>query len=425
MINFSKLLADQSSSSDGLRYGEKSLAADGTVSAVPAKSARERRPVVVWNLTRTCNLRCIHCYSDSESKRYSGELSTDEAKAVIDDLAGFNIPALLLSGGEPLVRHDFWELVPYAREKGLRLTLSTNGTLIDLPTAKKLKEAGFTYVGISLDGIGATNDFFRGKEGAFDAAVRGFRNCKEAGQRVGLRLTLTRHNYNHLDQIFDFIEQENIQRACFYHLVYSGRGGGLRECDLTHAETRDAIRRIAARVRDFAARGIEKEILTVDNPVDGVLLYLDTQENDVARANTIRERLAWNGGGRFSSGTAIADIDFLGNIHADQFWMHYSFGNVRQRPFSKIWTDLSDELLKGLRDQEKRIQGKCSLCRWYSLCGGGMRVRAERVYETPWAPDPACYLTLEECGISAAQAQELRKRGEWYDPPAALTNSNG
>ncbi len=424
MIHLSKLLLDQVSSGDALRYGEKvtgHAAQIGTVPTAAPRSASARRPVVVWNLTRSCNLRCIHCYTDSEAKKYSGELSSEESRSVVDDLAAFGVPAVLLSGGEPLVRHDFWDLSAYARSKGLRLTLSTNGTLIDKPTAQRLKDVGFSYIGISLDGIGPTNDHFRGKEGAFQAAVQAFRNCKAVGQRVGLRLTLTRHNAKDLPKIFEFLEAEGIERACFYHLVYSGRGREISDSDLTHAETRQAIDFLIERTLSDATKGAAREILTVDNHIDGVYLYMKTLERDPVRAEEIAKLLQWNGGGRNSSGVGIADIDFLGNVHADQFWQDYSFGNVRERPFSKIWTDLSDDLLRGLRDQQGRIQGKCSVCKWYDMCGGGLRVRAQRVYGTPWAPDPACYLTNEECGISTADVEALKARGRWFAPLAHLS----
>ncbi|MCW5830575.1 MAG: radical SAM protein [Deltaproteobacteria bacterium] len=418
MINITKLLYDIDTPGDSIRYGTR--AGEASDDGRAPRSAAGRKPVVVWNLTRTCNLRCVHCYSSSEARRYPGELDTGQAKALIDDLADFGIPALLLSGGEPLTRYDFWEIVPYARSKGLRLTLSTNGTLIDLETAQRLKDSGFTYVGISLDGIGAVNDHFRGKEGAFEAAASGIRNCLKVGQRVGLRLTLTRHNVAQLDGIFDFIRAEGIQRACFYHLVYSGRGDGMRSDDLTHAETRQAIDRLVEKADELHRAGTMIDLLTVDNHVDGVYLLQKIQQRDPERAAQIAERLTWNGGGRYSSGVGIADIDFLGNVHADQFWMDHTFGNVKERKFSSIWTDLSDPLLAGLRDQPGRIGGKCSVCKWYPMCGAGLRVRAQRVYGTPWAPDPACYLTLEECGISTGQMSSLRDAGNWREPPAHL-----
>ena len=420
MISVSKLFCGGTAESDGLRYGHGGQGpAVGTGAPPAAKTAAERRPVTVWNVTRTCNLRCIHCYTDSEAKKYGGELTTEEGKALIRDLEGFKIPALLFSGGEPLARPDLFELVAHARSLGIRPTLSTNGTLITDETARRIKEAGFTYVGISLDGIGEINDRFRGVGGAFDRAVRGFKACVGVGQRVGLRLTLTRHNLQNLHGIFDFIEREQIDRACFYHLVYSGRGGQIAEDDLSREETRQALDIILERTEDFHRRGLNKEILTVDNHVDGIYLYLKLREKDPARAEQVMKLLSWNGGGMFSSGVGIADIDFQGNVHADQFWMHYAFGNVRRRPFSQIWTDTSDPLMAGLKNRRAKIKGRCApdVCKWFDACGGAMRVRADLVYGDPWAPEPACYLTDEEIGFTDEKQARVTRRGENFPLP--------
>jgi len=404
MIDITRLYCDRDTPADSLRYGHGPSSKSSCRAEMPGaprierqpKTAAERRPVVAWNTSRTCNLKCVHCYTDSEAKKYENELSTEEGKALIEDLARFQIPALLFSGGEPLMRKDLFELVGHAVKLGIRPTLSTNGTLITREVAQRIKDLGFTYVGISLDGIGEINDSFRGKKGAFEKAMEGFRNCKAVEQRVGLRLTLTRHNYQDLHGIFDFIEAEGIDRACFYHLVYSGRGK--ESDDLTHEETRDALDIILARTKDMNDRGLEKDILTVDNHVDGIYLYMKLLEEDPERAEAVMKLLKWNGGGMYSSGVGFGDIDFLGNVHADQFWMHHSFGNVRERPFSEIWMDTSDPLMAGLKDRRSHIHGRCATCKYFDACGGALRVRADLVYGDPWAPDPACYLTDEEIG---------------------------
>jgi radical SAM protein with 4Fe4S-binding SPASM domain len=321
-------------------------------------------------------------------------LSFEEGCRLIDDLAEFKIPALLMSGGEPLMRPDVFELAEYAIKKGLRPVLSTNGTLITPEIAQKIKDTGFIYAGISLDGIGETNDHFRGVPGAFQKAMTGFRNCVEVGQRVGLRLTLTRQNIRDLDQIFDFLIEEKIPRACFYHLVYSGRGKS--EDDLTHEESRKAIDIICKRTREAIESGIDLDILTVDNHVDGPYIYLKLLEEAPEKAAEIKEMLEWNGGGANSTGVGIGDIDWTGEVHPDQFWQDYSFGNVRKRKFSEIWQDTSDELMAGLKNRLPLLKGKCANCRFIKMCGGAMRVRAYRVFNDPWMHDPACYLTDEE-----------------------------
>jgi radical SAM protein with 4Fe4S-binding SPASM domain len=299
------------------------------------------------------------------------------------------------------MRPDLFELIAHARTLGLRTTLSTNGTLITPDVAERLRALDVSYVGISLDGIGITNDMFRGHKGAFDKAMAGFRHCKAVEQRVGLRMTLTRRNCQDLDRIFDFIEAEEIDRACFYHLVYSGRGRSADE--LTPDVARAAVDTILRRTRDFAERGLRKEIFTVDNHADGPYLYLKLLQEDPARAAEVLALLRWNGGGLHSSGVGIADIDFLGNVHPDQFWMQHTLGNVKERPFSEIWQDLSDPILAGLRDRAPLLKGRCGACRWKDVCGGSFRVRALQVHGDPWAEDPGCYLTDEECGIAAVE----------------------
>jgi radical SAM protein with 4Fe4S-binding SPASM domain len=394
MVNITKLYCGVEQPADALRYGHGHGA---------ARSARERKPIVVWNITRRCNLKCIHCYSDSDAREYPGELTFDECRAVVDDLAAFGIPALLLSGGEPLIHPRFFDLAAYARQKDLRLTLSTNGTLIDADAARRIKDLGFSYVGISLDGIGATHDYFRGRPGAFDKAVAAFRHCKAVGQKSGLRLTLSAHNIADLDRILDFIEAENIARVCFYHLVYSGRGSDV--VDVTHEQTRQAVDKIIDRAAQWAAAGQAREVLTVDQPVDGAYLYLRLLRENPARAEQVMQLLRWNGGGANSSGTGIGNIDTQGNVHPDQFWQTLTLGNVRQRPFSEIWRDNSNPTLAALRSRNGRLEGKCARCRFLGICGGGFRVRAVQVHGNLWAPDPACYLTEEE--IAAPKAAEL------------------
>lgn len=421
MIGVSKLYCGVENEGDALRYASQSkqMSSKPNAHQVP-ESASERRPVTVWNMTRTCNLNCVHCYTTSSPKLFEGELTTEEGKALIDDLADFNIPALLMSGGEPLVRHDIWELKEHAKKRSLRVTLSTNGTLIDETVARRIKDEGFVYVGVSLDGLEEVNDRFRGKKGAFKKAVQGFRNLVNVQQRVGLRMTLTRHNFENLHGLFDFIEAENINRACFYHLVYAGRGKDISEEDLTHEESREAMDIILERSMDFHKRGLEKDILTVDNHVDGVYIYLKTLEQKPEKAEEIRKLLEWNGGGMFSSGVSFGEVDYFGNVHADQFTLDYSFGNVRERKFGEIWQDTSDPIMKGLKDRRNHIKGRCKKCRFFNLCGGSMRARSYGIYDDWFGPDPGCYLTDDEIGLTEQDKKDLEADGELFPVPPRL-----
>ncbi|MHC4665874.1 MAG: radical SAM protein [Planctomycetota bacterium] len=415
MINISKLYCDQVTPGDWIRYGKKgSGEREGDV--VP-KQASERRPVVVWNITRACNLKCVHCYNDSGSSRADDELSTSEAKEVLEDLARFGVPSVLFSGGEPLMRKDLFELLGYAGRLGLRTVISTNGTLITPDAVERMKKHNVSYVGISLDGVGPINDKFRGVAGAFEKAVEGIRNCQEAAVRIGLRLTLTKRNVQDLEPLFDFFERENIERACFYHLVPSGRGGAISTEGLTHAQSRDAIELILAKTRQFKEAGRITDILTVDHHVDGVYLYLRLLAEDPARAGPVWKLLTWNGGGLYSSGVGIGCIDFHGKVHPDQFWWHYDLGDVRERPFSRIWTDPDEPLLKGLRNRRDYIKGRCRVCKFFDACGGSLRVRADLYFGDPWAPEPACYLSDDEIGLDAEKQAELANAGETFHMP--------
>ena len=388
MISVTKLLFARNYFGDSLRY-------TGNAGKMKHGAAEGTGPVVVWNSTRTCNLKCRHCYMDSDAKKYSDELTTDEAKKFIDDLADFKVPVLLFSGGEPLMRPDFFELAEYAAEKKVRPTLSTNGTLITREVAEKIKSIGVGYVGISLDGLREVNDKFRGVKGAYQRAMEGIKNCVAVGQRVGLRFTINRHNFEELDKIFDFIEEEKINRVCFYHLVYSGRGNKMIDEDVTPEESRRAMDKIIERTEDFERRGLEKEILTVDNHCDGVYMYLKfLSEGDTETAEQIKKFISMNGGNR--SGIAFGEVDPAGYVHPDQFTQHHTFGNVREKKFGDIWTDVSNPILAGLKDRKPLLKGRCADCKFLDNCNGNFRTRAEAKTGDFWESDPACYLTDEE-----------------------------
>jgi radical SAM protein with 4Fe4S-binding SPASM domain len=381
MINLTKLLYNQSSYGDELRYS-------------PDTNPKNRRPVVVWNVSRRCNLSCIHCYSDSHNKKYPGELTTEEAERMICRLAEFKVPVLLFSGGEPLLRKDIFRLNRLAKKLNLRTVISTNGTLITKKLASRIKKEDFDYVGVSLDGIGSNNDRFRGCKGAFALALSGIRNLADVRQKVGLRFCLTRRNYPDLPGIFKLVEKENIDRVCFYHLVYTGRGSVMAQDDLTHQQTRSFLDALYDWALQLHKKGIRKEVLTVDNHADGPYIYLKLRKENPKRAAAALSLLRRNGGN--SSGIAIANIDYRGFVHPDQFWQSYACGNVRKKSFGKIWLDKEDKLMSALRERKTHLKGRCAACGFLDVCNGNFRVRVLAVYNDVWQPDPACYLTDEE-----------------------------
>lgn len=397
MIGISKLYCGVVEPSDALRYGRESK----KLPSYLLQFSKDKKPVVVWNMTRRCNLKCVHCYAQAKDTEFKNELSTEEGKALIDDLAEFGSPVILFSGGEPALRKDLPELAAYAREKGMRAVISTNGTLINKELAKKLKDVGLSYVGVSLDGIRETNDKFRGMNGAFDAALKGLHNCQEESIKVGLRFTINKQNVKDIPAIFELLENEKIPRICFYHLVYAGRGSDMINEDLSLEESRKAVDLILEKTRELHEKGFPAEVLTVDNHCDGPYLYMKLLKENPERAAEVFELLSMNQGN--SSGIGIGCVSWDGSVHADQFWRHYSFGNVRERPFSEIWNDFSDELMAGLKNRKPLIKAngdRCAKCKWFDVCNGNFRVRAEAVYGNVWADDPACYLTEEEIGYN-------------------------
>ena len=401
MISLSRLLCGFSTQGDLLRYG--------------GRVDEEKRPIVVWNCTRRCNLRCVHCYASAGGDAQEQEMTTTAAKAFLQDLADFKVPVLLFSGGEPLLREDLFELAGYAKGLGIRTAISTNGTIVTPEVADMIAVVGFAEVGISVDGVRENNDRLRGREGAFDAAVEGIRRCVARGQRASLRFTISRSNYRDIPAVLDLVEAESVDRVCFYHLAYSGRGRTMVDEDLNHEDTRGVVELICQRTVEWHRRGLKKEVLMVGNHADGVYAYLKVKREQPERADEVMGLLRMNGGN--NSGVRIAAVDSVGEVHADQFWWHYSFGNVSRRRFGDIWMDTSDPLMHGLKDRKGLLKGRCARCQYLDICNGNLRVRAEAVYGDVWAEDPACYLTDEEIGSKGnAEESGRQKLSPAYHP---------
>ncbi len=373
------------------------------------------KPVVIWNLTRRCNLRCRHCYTTSADVPFPGELSHDQAVGVLDDLSAFRIPALILSGGEPLSRFDFFDLAERARGLDFRhLSLSTNGTRV-AEHADRIADLGFDYVGISLDGIGAVNDWFRGVEGAFDEALAGVRACKAKGIKVGLRFTITEDNAHTLTDMLDLCEAEGVDKFYLSHLVYAGRGDKNRGEDTAHARTRAAMDIVIARAWDAVEAGRPLEIVTGNNDADAVwfLRWAEARFAPEKVAHLRAHLEAWGGN---SSGLGVANIDPQGKVHPDTYWSDYTVGSVKEVPFSALWTG-TDPMLATLRQRPRPLKGRCGACAFKSVCGGNTRIRALQVTGDPWAEDPACYLSNEEIGIEEAGRLTVTPfRGKSHDP---------
>jgi heme d1 biosynthesis radical SAM protein NirJ len=361
-------------------------------------------PVVIWNLIRRCNLTCKHCYSISTDRDFPGELSTAEVFDVMDDLKAYRVPVLILSGGEPLLRDDIYDIATRAKAIGFYVGLSTNGTLIDQSNIARIAAVGFDYLGISIDGIKETHDKFRRMVGAYDRSLNALRLCRDAGIKVGVRFTLTQYNQHDLEELLALTEREHIDKFYLSHLNYGGRGNVNRGHDALHAATRRAMDLIFDTCWDDLERGHEREFVTGNNDADGVYLLHWARrrlpEREAQLRTHLRAKLAQWGGN--ASGVNVANIDNLGNVHPDTFWWHHTIGNVRARPFSAIWSDTTDPLMAGLKASPRKIKGRCGACSYFDVCGGNTRVRAQQLTGDAWQEDPGCYLNDEELGIAGA-----------------------
>ncbi|QCB48667.1 heme d1 biosynthesis radical SAM protein NirJ [Hydrogenophaga sp. PAMC20947] len=370
-----------------------------TAHSVGAGGRQPPGPVVIWNLIRRCNLTCKHCYALSADHDYEGELSREEVFTVMDDLKAYRVPVLILSGGEPLLRPDIFEIAERSRDMGFYTGLSTNGTLIDEPMADRIAAMGFNYVGISLDGLRETHDKFRRLEGAFDLSLAAVHLLHARGVKVGLRFTMTALNAHDLPAMLDLMRTEQVDKFYFSHLNYAGRGNIHRGKDAQHVATRDALDLLFERAWEAAQSGLDEEYVTGNNDADGPYLLQWVQARFPQWAPALRERLvAWGGN---SSGVNVANIDNLGHVHPDTMWWHHKLGDVRERPFSEIWSDLSDPLMAGLKAKPRKVEGRCATCHHFDICDGNTRVRAQQLTGNPWAEDPGCYLTDEEIGAAA------------------------
>ncbi|MFA6291901.1 MAG: 12,18-didecarboxysiroheme deacetylase [Victivallales bacterium] len=392
MIGISKLYMGQVEASDALRYGRSSARLPSHL----LQFSSDKKPVVIWNVTKKCNLSCRHCYA-ATSESSEPELTFEEGKKLIDDLSAFGCPVILFSGGEPLIRPDLPELADYAVSKGLRAVISTNGTLIDQKVAEKLKKIGLSYVGISLDGLRDIHDRFRGRQGAFDDAMKGIRACKNAGLKVGLRFTVCRENVGEIPGIFKLLRDEGIPRICIYHLVYTGRGAEIAQGDLDHKEARTLMDTIVEETGKLYASGLKTEVLTVDNHSDGPYLYKKMLREGNPRASKVLDLLRMNAGN--SSGLGVACVSWDGKVYPDQFWRNKILGNVRDKSFGEIWTDPKNSFLMKLKEKKRYVTGRCASCCFLDVCGGNFRARAEAATGDIWAPDPACYLSDEEIQV--------------------------
>jgi len=385
--------------SDLLEVARGEVSSESVGRRVPGRFASDGRvAVVVWNVCMHCNMSCPHCYAAAVRTPSPTDLSREEALGVVEQLAAAGVGVLILSGGEPLLRPDLFELAARGRELGLAVQLSTNGTRIDAATARRLGECGVQYVGVSIDGLPGFNDAYRGLDDAHALALQGLANARAAGLRTGLRMTLTSRNRDQLGDMLDLCVRERIDRFYVSHLVYSGRGFRIAEEDLDRGQARAALFELFEAAEDLLGRGERLRVVTGSNDSDGVLLLRFVAErHGPAAGRAVRTLLHARGGN--SAGEKILNIDSRGRVHPDQFWRGAVLGDLRKGYFADA---LEHPLREQLRTRLERLKGRCGTCAERELCRGSHRERALAATGDPWQSDPACVMEDAEIGLATA-----------------------
>lgn len=346
-------------------------------------------PVVVWNLTKSCNLNCPFCYYDAGTKSGPGAVGNAAAapyalaRDVVKQIKQAKIRFVLLSGGEPLLYPKILDLIKSLTSSSIRVGISTNGTLIDEGLAARLKRCKVNYVGVSLDGLSALHNHLRGSPTAFKKATEGLRRAKDAGIKTGVRLTLNARNYKQLKDFFCFVETLNADRLCFYHLVYSGRAKDAGN-DLTALQRQKTVKLIIELTVDWIKRKVPTQVLTVDNFSDAVMVLDYVRRESPQNYFFIREQLKTQGG--CPAGKKILSINHEGYVYPCQFWQSYKLADLKKEKLGDVINN--GRLFNGWRE---KLKGRCAACDYKDICGG-CRVRAYRKYGNFWQEDPCCYI---------------------------------
>ncbi len=345
------------------------------------------KPVVSWNITRRCNLKCLHCYINAVTTQSVDDLSTEESLNVVDQMKEVSVPLVIMSGGEPLVRRDFFEISEYASSIGLRLALSTNGTLITPNVASKLQDLGFMYVGISLDSpIETWHDTFRGVKGAYQSTINGIKNAINAGLSVGLRLTITRFNINDIKSYIDLALKLGISRITFYHLSSAGRAQSLKDWYITSTQYFNFLDYLIEISQIYAGK---IEIETTMAPFDGIYVAhkIAKDYNEfIELLNVVKSQ-----GG---CGRKIISIFPDGSVHPCQFVDFITLGNIKYENLKDILKNSSSLLRQFINP--KLTGPKCSACPFRDICNGGDRIRAYYLTGDITGDDPQCFLNTNE-----------------------------
>lgn len=326
--------------------------------------------LIFWELTKQCNLKCRHCRAEAEDTGFEGELGLPEIRKIIDDIASFTSPILVLTGGEPLYRKDLFDIAGHAGSRGLRLALATNGTLIDEDIARKIRSAGFSRVSISIDGRNAaSHDGFRGIPGSFESALNGARLLEAAGVEFQFNTTITRRNIDELEDIVQLSEKMKAKALHIFMLVPVGCGAEIADEEMLSKEKYEEVlvwlyERMKKTAMEFKA--------TCAPPYYRIIRQMAKKEGRKISFETDGMAAMTRG---CLAGTGVCFISHRGSVQPCGY-LPVPAGNVMETPFRVIWEE--SPLFLELRDLG-RLKGKCGICEYKTFCAG---CRARAYYQT-------------------------------------------
>jgi radical SAM protein with 4Fe4S-binding SPASM domain len=361
--------------------------------------------LVVWNLTNACNLRCQHCYQRAD-KPTPDELSTEEAKRIIDQLDEANVSSIAFSGGEPLMRRDFFEVSEYAASKGIYVSVATNGTLLTKKNVKRLKQAGVEYVEVSLDGADAeTHDSFRGVKGAFDRTLKGIRNAVEVGLYTGIATVSTRNNLYEIPDIIELAKELGVDRVIIFNFVPTGRGEEIVDLDLSPEQRENLLKYL---YKELSGGGIEvlstapqyARVCIQQSPAEGRNISAPTHFAALNLNNRTRQLADFLGG--CGAGRLYCAVQPNGLVTPCVF-MPIVVGDLRKQSMKEIW--VTSKVLSDLSNRDA-LKGRCGHCPYKYICGG-CRARAYAYHGDYLAPDPGCIREREESSMSLSRLKSI------------------
>lgn len=353
--------------------------------------------MIAWEVTRACNLDCVHCRAAAINEPPPGEWTTDEAKRFLDQVRSFANPVIILTGGDPMMRSDIWEIAAHGKEIGLRMVMSPNGTLITPESAEKMKEVGIMRVSISLDGSSPeVHDAFRRVKGAFEGALRGINYLKEAGIGFQINTTVTKHNINDLENMLKLVQDIGAEAWHVFLLVPTGRAENMKDEEITPEQYEETLNWLYE---------VQRDAKVYVKPTCAPHYYRIYRQRAKEDGLPVQPKMQNQGLQAMTRG-CLGGITFMFVSHMGEAYpcgyLEEFAGNVRVDGPEKVWKE--SPVFKRLRDYAQ-LQGRCGACEYVRVCGG-CRARAKAIYGDYMAEEPYCVYEPKKMKIISKQGED-------------------